>query len=232
MNRIEILQTLLDQRPQATYLEIGVQRGKVLFVLQAARKIAIDPEFHISPIRRWYNGFTNPTNRSIEYFELTSDAFFDQHAEVLKSGIDVALIDGLHTHEQAHRDVCNVLKYLNDDGVIVMHDCNPISAAAAQFAYSPNEASKLGHPEWTGEWTGDVYKAVMQLRAERHDLNTFVLDCDYGLGIVHRGKPDSSLNLPVQKIATMTYEEFAPRRAELLNLKPPSAFQAAIRRAA
>ena len=200
MNRMDVLQAFLDQRPNATYLEIGVQRGKVLLHLRAHRKIAVDPDFHISRMRRWISCLNNPSNRAIEYFEMTSDAFFDQHGEALRGGIDVAFVDVLHTHEQAHRDVCHVLKHLNDDGVIVMHDCNPISAAAAQFADSPDDAARLGHPEWTGEWTGDVYKAVIQLRAERRDLQTYVLDCDYGLGIVRRGRSDSELKLSQHQI--------------------------------
>ena len=115
---------------------------------------------------------------------------------------------------------------LKPDGVIVMHDCNPMSAAAAQFGYAPKKAAQSGIPGWTGEWTGDVYKAIMQLRAERSDLHTCVLDCDYGLGIVRRGTPDSTLKLSLDQIATMTYEEFASRRTELLNLRAPETFRA------
>ncbi len=232
MNRIDVLQQLLDQRPQATYLEIGVQRGNVLLNLRASRKIAVDPEFQISRLQRWTSGLTNRSNLANEYFEMTSDAFFAQHAEALRGGIDVAFVDGLHTHEQAHRDVCNVLEYLNNDGVIVMHDCNPMSAAAAQFATSAEEADRNGVPGWTGEWTGDVYKAILQLRAERSDLNTCVLDCDYGLGIVRRGTPDSPLKMSLEQIASMTYEEFARRRTELLNLRSPETFRNAVRRTA
>lgn len=232
MNRIDVLQQLLDQRPQATYLEIGVQKGKVLLSLQARRKIAVDPEFHISRTRRWASCLTNRSNLANEYFEMTSDAFFAQYAEALRGGIDVAFVDGLHTHEQAHRDVVHVLEHLNDDGVIVMHDCNPISAAAAQFAYSPQEAARNKIPGWTGDWNGDVYKAVIQLRAERTDLTLCVLDCDHGLGIVRRGKSDSQLELSLEQIAQMTYEEFSLRRTELLNLRAPETFRSEVRRAA
>ncbi len=232
MKRVEVLQQLLDQRPQATYLEIGVQKGKVLLKLRAPRKIAVDPEFRITRTDRWMGCLKNPSNLANEYFEMTSDAFFAQHADALRGGIDVAFIDGLHTHEQAHRDVIHVLKYLKDDGIIVLHDCNPLTSAAAQFAYTPEEAESYGNPEWSGEWNGDVFKAVMQLRAERSDLNTCVLDCDHGLGIVRRGKPDSTLNLSLDQIATMTYEDFASRRTELLNLRSPDVFPSEFRRAA
>ena len=93
-------------------------------------------------------------------------------------------------------------------------------AAAAQFAYSWEEAKSHGHPDLNGAWNGDVFKALLQLRAERRDLNVSVLDCDHGLGIVRRGAPEGTLDLSADQIASMTYEEFAPRRIELLNLKP------------
>lgn len=220
MDRIDVLQSLLNQRPKATYLEIGVKKGECLLKLRAPRKIAIDPAFRIKKLRRAWSYLVNPSNFANEYFEITSDAFFAEHADALRGGIDVAFVDGLHTHEQAYRDVCHALEHLKENGVIVMHDCNPASAAAAQFAYSWEEAASHKHPEWNGAWNGDVFKALLQLRAERRDLNVSVLDCDHGLGIVRRGAPEGTLDLSADQIASMTYEEFAPRRIELLNLKP------------
>jgi hypothetical protein len=61
---------------------------------------------------------------------MTSDAFFaSQTAFLAQRGIDVALIDGLHCYGQVVRDVENTLRYLRDDGVIVLHDCKPPSAS-------------------------------------------------------------------------------------------------------
>ena len=38
-----------------------------------------------------------------------------------------------------------------------------------------------------GEWTGDVWKAIAELRVETIDLDIKVVDTDYGCGIIRRG---------------------------------------------
>ncbi|MCA9088076.1 MAG: class I SAM-dependent methyltransferase [Planctomycetaceae bacterium] len=198
--------------------------GLVLLALRAGRKIAVDPEFKIPWRDRFLAYFRHRSNRSISYFAETSDDFFANHASALSDGIDVAFVDGLHTHEQAHRDVVNCLKYLKPSGVIVMHDCLPPHAAAALAGPSLRAVEALEAPGWTGEWTGDVYKSVMQLRAERSDLNVFVLDCDYGIGIVEWGQPETTLEMNLADISALSFEEFSKHQQEYLNLKPAECF--------
>ena len=45
----------------------------------------------------------------------------------------------------------NFIKYLNKDGVVIMHDCNPPHSAAAYPANSMTDAESLKLPGWTGE---------------------------------------------------------------------------------
>ncbi len=86
---------------------------------------------------------------------MTSDEFFANPPEILiEKGIDLAFIDGLHTYEQSLRDVENCLKYLNPDGIIVMHDCLPSSEAEAL----PSLEKAMKHPEFKGAWTGKYIK--------------------------------------------------------------------------
>ncbi len=224
MRRLDIIQGIINQKKNVTYLEIGVFRGQVFLKVKAKRKIAIDPQFKIRKTKRLRYYFRNPSNLNSKYFEMPSDDFFQNHAEEVKNGIDVAFVDGLHTYEQALTDVENCLKYLNPGGVIIMHDCSPPSAAAAQYAFSPTEAASLNHPEWNDEWTGDVFKALLHLRAAHNDLDIFVVDCDYGVGVVRCGEPEAPSTLSVDDVKKMTYEEFAPQREKLLNLKSPEYF--------
>lgn len=224
MHRSQVLQALLDRKPNPTYLEIGVERGKLLLPLKAGRKIAVDPKFDISWRKKLKAYLRHKSNRSIEYYEVPSDEFFAKHSATISDGIDVAFVDGLHTHEQAYVDVQNCLKYLKPDGVIVMHDCIPPNAAAAEYAMSPEEVAVRNLPDWSGEWTGDVYKAVIQLRAENSNLNVFTLDCDYGLAVVHRGPQDSPLQADVPELSLLKYQDFLARKSELLNVKQPQFF--------
>lgn len=233
MHRSQVIQAILNQRKLPTYLEIGVFKGEVFLPMRAARKVAVDPQFRIRTHRKLVASVKNPGNFSAEYFEMTSDAFFEQHADILSDGIDVAFVDGLHTYEQSYIDVQNCLKYLKDDGVIVMHDCDPPTAYSA----NPDRPSVL--TEKTSDknredrvWTGDVFKALIRMRAERDDLNIFVLDTDYGLGIVRKGTCEKSLDFPVEGLDTIAFDEFQSRREELLNLKPVEFFPQWIRSAA
>jgi hypothetical protein len=78
----------------------------------------------------------------------------------------------------------------------------------------------LNIPGWTGFWCGDVWKAIVRLRATRNDLRVFVLDCDYGIGVVYRGTPEGSLDISNAEIETMTYKDLQRDKKAILNLKP------------
>jgi tetratricopeptide (TPR) repeat protein len=157
-----------------------------------------------------------------ECYYMTSDLFFEQKAPSVFSPdkIDVAFIDGLHTYEQTYQDVLNVLSHLNTKGVILMHDCNPPTDSSAYPAASWQDAAKMNLPGWDGLWCGDVWKAVVHLRATRDDLNVFVLDCDFGLGVVTRNKPDAMLDYSTDQIKSMIFDDLGRNRKRLLNLKP------------
>lgn len=163
-----------------------------------------------------------PARESSEFFYMTSDSFFEKKANALfqSEKVDVAFIDGLHTHEQSCRDVLNVLDHLNDRGVILMHDCNPPTFSSAAPAGSLEEASKLNLPGWNGQWCGDVWKSIVYLRSIRNDLSIFVLDCDFGIGVVSKAMSVKTLNLTADQINAMTYKDLNADREGLLNLKP------------
>ncbi|ORB76845.1 class I SAM-dependent methyltransferase, partial [Mycobacterium timonense] len=156
------------------------------------------------------------------YFEMTSDAFFETQDALLKQrGIDVALIDGLHTYAQVVHDVENTLRYLRDDGVIFLHDCNPTRASVA-FPADSYADFRAQNRWWEIDWSGDVWKAVVYLRSTRQDLRIAVLDCDWGVGILRRGAPESQLSYTRAQIDALQYADLAADRARLLNLKPPA----------
>ncbi len=82
----------------------------------------------------------------------------------------------LHTYTQVLRDVENILRYLRDDGVIVLHDCNPAHASIAcpATSYADFRAQIHWWRVFLG-WSGDVWKAIVHLRSTRHDLRIAVL---------------------------------------------------------
>lgn len=123
---------------------------------------------------------------------MTSDEYFQKH----KDRFDIVFIDGLHECKQAFRDVQNALEILNSGGVIVMHDCHP----------QTEEMQEEYHGQYF--WTGDVWKAFVQLREMlAHEM--YVIDQDFGCGIIDTKKRRKTP--PPQRIVNMkslTYRDF------------------------
>ncbi|MBN1816183.1 MAG: class I SAM-dependent methyltransferase [Sedimentisphaerales bacterium] len=206
MNRVHVINRLLTSIPQSRYLEIGLNRGGTFIRIQADCKIGIEPMWPRLQLF-WYL----LTNCRAKHFRMTSDAFFAGHSKVLEPGIDVAFVDGLHEYHQSLKDVQNCLRFLRPGGFIVMHDCNPASAAAA--VPLPQKGRE------PGTWNGDVWKTIVYLRSQYPDLNAFVLDCDFGLGVITKGIPESTVLCTPDQIEAMSYDDLAADRKRFLNLK-------------
>ncbi|BBA89453.1 MULTISPECIES: class I SAM-dependent methyltransferase [Mycobacterium] len=221
MNRVRAVQRALAGRAAPVYLEIGVSHGFAFRRIAADEKTAIDPEFKLSARTR---KLASAKARVTHYFETTSDAFFANDAGYLEhNGVDVALVDGLHTYKQVVRDVENILRYLKDDGVIVLHDCNPTHPSIAYPAAS-YEDFRAENRWWQMLWSGDVWKAIVHLRSTRADLQVAVLNCDFGVGIVRKGSAESQLSYTADQIEALDYVDLVADRERLLNLKPPTYF--------
>ena len=221
------------KKKKVNYFEIGVQTGFCFFKIKADRKIAIDPHFIIKITKRVKAYSSNLSNFNNSFFELTSDDFFEQEASYIKKlgGIDVIFIDGLHLYEQVFKDIENSLKYLNPGGVILVHDCNPISEPAAVRAYTSEQAAVLmgWHPQWINKWNGDVWKAIVKLRSERKDLNITVINSDHGVGIIRPGIPEKAFSFEEGDMEKLTYADLEKNRETYLNLKSPDIFASFIK---
>ena len=220
VNRIRAVQKALAMRSNPVYLEIGVSRGQAFQRIRADVKFAVDPAFRIPERAR---EVADAKGRVVQYFETTSDAFFENEKALLaQHPVDVALIDGLHTYEQVVRDVENTVRYLKDDGVIFLHDCNPPFELAGRRADSWDEfMAQQSGPLKIGIWNGDVWKAIVELRSTRPDLLVGVIKCDQGVGFVRKGSPESTLPYSPEQVAELTYADLKADRTRLLNLKPP-----------
>ena len=131
--------------------------------------------------------------------KMTSDEFFEQNKEMF----GVIFIDGLHWSEQVYKDILSSLNVLSSGGYVVCHDINPHSEIIQKYPQAIPES----------EWTGDCWKAWVKIRQERSDLNMFVIDTDYGCGVISRG---NQTVLPVNE--ELTWDLLDKNRKELLNL--------------
>jgi hypothetical protein len=222
ISRLALIQSLITKNHYTNYLEIGVSIGTVFFRIKCNNKIAVDPVFGFNKFKILTRSIrlNNLSNLTSRYFEKTSDDFFrDDASKTIKGKLDISLVDGMHEYAYALKDIQNTLNYLSDDGVIIIHDCNPASAANA-CSYADWE--KRG---FTGEWNGDVWKSIVYLRSMRTDLHVFVADTDYGLGIVTKKNIPNTRPLPFksfEEIQSIDFSEFDRNRKEWLNLKPAS----------
>jgi hypothetical protein len=151
-------------------------------------KIIVDKKISVDP------------NVNEANFVMTSDDFFKENNEKF----DVIFIDGLHESEQVYRDIHNSINSLNDGGSIILHDCNPHS-----------EIIQLVPQIQGGEWTGDCWKAFVKFRQENNQYFTFVIDTDYGVGVIK--KSDKGIT-PLVIDKDINYENFDSNRIDWLNL--------------
>ena len=155
------------------YLEIGVRNPEKNFnKIQCTHKFSVDPgiEFEDNPVD----------------FKMTSDLFFeklksDQLEIKSETKFDVIFIDGLHISDQAERDILNSIEYLTDNGVIIMHDCNPPSE------FHQREQYDFKNSPATVFWNGTTWKAFYKIR-HRKDLYSICFDSDWGVGVISKNK--------------------------------------------
>jgi predicted O-methyltransferase YrrM len=185
--RRELLNYLALQRGYRRYLEIGVRDPLTnLDRIRCAEKHGVDPA---------------PRRGSVSH-RMTSDEFFAALGELADPPVyDLIFVDGLHEEGQVRRDVENALRHLSPRGTIVMHDCNPATAAAQVEDY-----------DGFSHWNGTAWKAYAQLRT-RADLSMCVVDVDEGCGIVERGE-----QRPFPIGGLLDYAFLETHRRELLNL--------------
>ena len=191
--RYDLINYIAEQYDSNDYLEIGVNDGSCIRKIRIPNKDGVDP----SPNSEL--GFGEPVPE-INY-QVTSDYFFDNYAY---KKYDVIFIDGLHHAEQVDVDIQNSLKYLNDGGFILLHDCNP-----------PEYEIQLV-PRQTGIWNGDVWKSIVKLRCTDPSLKINVIDTDWGVGLIKKGNSDIYTKASLEECLEWNY--FDKNRDEVLNI--------------
>jgi len=189
MNKGDLIQKYINDRNYSTYLEIGVFKGVGFLPIECGSKIAVDPKFKIDFIFLLKRIIRYPGNIRNRYFQISSEQFFANKADKLfeKNSLDITLVDGLHTFRQSLQDILNSLNYLNDDGVILVHDCFPPHKAASTPAKSIEEARLMNIPGWDDLWCGDVWKSIVYLKKKySKSLNIVTINDDFGIGVIEK----------------------------------------------
>jgi hypothetical protein len=193
MNRIQLINHYLAKKEFKKYLEIGVFKGHSYNGIDAIIKDSVDPDTNSPAI-----------------YHLTSDDFFEKIGPTLGYKYDVIFIDGLHHTEQVDKDIENSLKHLEDDGVIILHDCNPISEMRQRVP--------ANFDIWEYGWNGDVWKSIVKFRKNNPHLKykVFVVNDDEGLGVIKPNQMGKELKIEIPTI--LNYDFLESNRVEILNL--------------
>jgi len=170
-NRIELIKYMIENKNYKKYLEIGCHNDEVFNKINI-EKIGVDPV-------------------SGGNFRGTSDEFFKKN----KSNFDCIFIDGLHEYKQVKRDILNSIKFLENDGIIILHDCLPPSI----------DRQRVPRTRYT--WNGDVWKAIVEVRTWSH-VDTYTILSDQGLGIIQKKYNSDILNLKITNFDKLSYKFF------------------------
>ncbi len=171
-SRFDIINRIIEKKKFESYLEIGCQSDVNFSKIIIKNKIGVDPQ-------------SGGTHR------MTSDDFFKQN----KSTFDLIFIDGLHVYEQVLKDIENSLKVLNENGVILIHDCLP---------------AKIWHqtiPQTHSSWNGDVWKSIVKSRT-RIDIDTYTIQADQGLGLILKRKNKDLLVDKIENFKNLKFRDY------------------------
>ena len=180
-DRTLILKEIIKYKNYNSYLEIGCDQDENFSQISIKNKIGVDPK-------------SGGTHR------MTSDTFFINNTQTY----DLIYIDGLHTYEQTIKDIKNSLKYLNQNGTIVLHDCLP---------------KKIWNqivPRMYGHWNGDVWKAIVEARTWKN-INTFTIIADHGLGVIQKKDNSNILLEKIDNYKKLKFKDYYIKHKEFMN---------------
>ena len=181
-NRKYIVQEIINIKKYTKYLEIGCFDNELFDVVNINHKTGVDP----------VSGGT---------IRLTSDQFFKNNKEFF----DCVFIDGLHTYNQVKKDIQNSLKFLNKNGIILLHDC------------LPNNFYEQATPRCQWTWNGDVWKAIVECRTEKN-LDVYTCYADFGIGVIFKRPNKNLLDYQITNFSKLKFEDYYKDPYNLMNI--------------
>ena len=181
-SRLDIVQNIIKKKNYKKYLEIGCFDDELFNYINCEKKVGVDP----------VSGGT---------IRKTSDQFFSSNIDYF----DCIFIDGLHEYKQVRKDILNSLKFLNKDGIILLHDC------------LPNNYFDQAIPRCQWTWNGDVWKAIVESRKSK-DIDVYTCYADYGIGLIIKRPNRNLLETSNKDSASLKFEDYFYNHKNLMNI--------------
>ena len=108
-------------------------------------------------------------------------------------------------HLQKFFLIYNSLKFLNPDGIILLHDC------------LPNNYYEQATPRSQYIWNGDVWKAIVECRTNKN-IDTYTCYADFGIGVILNRKNRNTLDLKNLNFKNIKFSEYFYNYKKFMNL--------------
>lgn len=169
--RWDLIEYLNNKNKYTHYLEIGCDKNQLFSKINIKNKFGVDPSSG-GNIRKTSNDFFNTNEKTF----------------------DLVFIDGLHEYQQVKDDILNSLKFLNKNGIILVHDC------------LPDSMSKQAVPRYKMSWNGNVWKAIVDLRAY-DNVEIFTCEIDQGIAVIQK-KTNTDILKTTKNIKELKFKDF------------------------
>ena len=181
-SRFQIVKNIIEKKNYKKYLEIGCFDDELFNQVNCQQKVGVDP-------------VSGGTIRE------TSNQFFKKNNE----NFDCIFIDGLHEYDQVKKDIENSLKFLNEGGTILLHDCMPDNYYAQAI------------PRCQWDWNGDVWKAIVECRNSK-DIDVYTCYADHGIGVILKRPNRNPLDYPKKDYSKLKFNEYFHNYKKLMNI--------------
>ena len=143
ISRDTLINSLININKYNSYLEIGIEDGNTFQEIELENKIGVEP---------------TPQYNNENIIVDTSDNFFENNT----TNFDCIFIDGMHQSDYVLKDLNNSIKFLNDNGTIIIDDILPLNKEEQNnkpldYYYKDNILKSKCN------WTGDVWKVIYEL---------------------------------------------------------------------
>lgn len=152
INHTQIIYNIAAAAQYQSYLELGLYNGETIELVNSVVPNCVGVDINI-------------VNINCNFFHGNTNDFFKQNTQTF----DMIFIDADHTYESVKIDFQNALNILNTNGVIILHDTDPVSKQYLQPGYC-----------------GDAYKIINNIEQTK-ELNIVTIPVqEAGLSIVNR----------------------------------------------
>lgn len=174
-----LINDLISDLNYKSYLELGVSIGESWKLISCENKIGVDNNINVA---NEFDGVVHAT---------TDDYFLNN-----QNKFDLIYIDALHEKNQVYKDFKNSFNALNDSGIIIFHDINPLDISQTHFNSS-----------------GDIFELWIEL-SNTYKVYTIKGTAGDSIGVFIKSENSKFIDIEVKDY---TYQFFSENREKFIS---------------